>query len=631
MWRKLSNRVRRKRVIPITAASVAGCVVLLSLTGWFQLLEWAILDRFFRLRPPEPLDDRIIIVGISEDDIGQLGQWPMSDEMLAQLLDRIQAQQPRAIGLDLYRDLPVEPGHQQLRDILQSTSNLIGIEKISGKTVAPPPDLASQQQLGIADLVVDADGKLRRGLISIGDGDGRIRLSLGATLALRYLEKEGITLQDGSDPGSPVRLGRARFQRFQRNDGGYVRANSGGYQILLNFRGPSCQDDRSACPFKMVSMTEILENSIDPDLMRDRLVFIGATAQSTGDFFHTPYSNSSATTMSGIEIHAHLTSQILSAALDGRSNFRTLPDPLEWVWIWVGSAGGAVLGAKFLTRRWMVISILVWGGGSISLAYGAFLQGWWLPGFTPILAAIGASAVSFTWILLLDLQESYRQLEDYAQNLEFKVRERTRELHRSEIALQAANQELQRLVDIDSLTQVANRRRFDEYLNRQWQHCLRHRLPLSLILCDVDYFKRYNDTYGHQQGDRCLQAVARAIANSVQRPADLVARYGGEEFAVILPETDSTGAMRVAQSIQRGIKQLAIPHESSEVRPSVTLSMGIATLIPRQDGSPDSSIAWADRELYRAKAIGRNTYCHHIAIATAASPSNRNPSTRNRD
>lgn len=174
--------------------------------------------------------------------------------------------------------------------------------------------------------------------------------------------------------------------------------------------------------------------------------------------------------------------------------------------------------------------------------------------------------------------------------------------------LKEANRELQQLATLDGLTQVANRRRFDEYLEQEWRRAIREQASLSLILCDIDFFKRYNDTYGHQAGDDCLRAVANAIRQAVKRSGDLVARYGGEEFAVILPHTEALGALRVAEEIQAYVKALQIPHVNSLVTPYITLSLGVATLVPGNESSPAVLISSADQALYQAKAQGRDRY-----------------------
>ncbi len=172
--------------------------------------------------------------------------------------------------------------------------------------------------------------------------------------------------------------------------------------------------------------------------------------------------------------------------------------------------------------------------------------------------------------------------------------------------LQAANLKLERLATLDALTQLANRRRFDQYLETEWRRQSREQTPLSLILCDIDSFKSYNDTYGHPGGDECLRQVAGAIRGAVNRPADLVARYGGEEFAVILPNTQIQGAMQVAEHIQLKIAALQLPHAGSQVSQYVTVSLGVASIVPGSESETKILIAAADQALYQAKRLGRD-------------------------
>lgn len=168
------------------------------------------------------------------------------------------------------------------------------------------------------------------------------------------------------------------------------------------------------------------------------------------------------------------------------------------------------------------------------------------------------------------------------------------------------NRQLQLASEKDSLTGLWNRRRFDRQLQHEWKFALRHNEPLSLLMLDVDYFKRFNDRYGHQQGDQCLQKVAQAIMRCANRETDLSARYGGEEFTVILPAIDRRGAETVAECIRTHIEQLQITHEDSEVHAVVTISCGIATLNANHGGTPENLIRLADQALYRAKGKGRN-------------------------
>ncbi|WP_009630645.1 diguanylate cyclase domain-containing protein [Synechocystis sp. PCC 7509] len=180
------------------------------------------------------------------------------------------------------------------------------------------------------------------------------------------------------------------------------------------------------------------------------------------------------------------------------------------------------------------------------------------------------------------------------------------ERKQAEAAIQKANQDLKRLAVTDGLTQIANRRQFDEYLNLEWQRLERENETLALIVCDIDYFKLYNDTYGHQAGDECLRVVAKAISRAIKRPADLVARYGGEEFAVVLPHTDELGAIAVAENIAEEIQQSKVVHNTSAVSEYITLSIGIASTIPSSEYAPEVLFAVADKGLYEAKKQGRN-------------------------
>jgi len=191
------------------------------------------------------------------------------------------------------------------------------------------------------------------------------------------------------------------------------------------------------------------------------------------------------------------------------------------------------------------------------------------------------------------------------------------ERKRAEQALQLANQELARLSRTDGLTGLANRRRFDEVLDAEWKRQRREGLPLSLLMADIDHFKKYNDSCGHQAGDRCLAAVAGAIQRAVKRPADLAARYGGEEFVVVLPGTPAEGARHVGEVIRAEVESLALAHPSSPVADHVTLSIGVATLVPGAGGEEELT-RLADQALYRAKELGRNRVVAHRPAGGAA-------------
>lgn len=179
-------------------------------------------------------------------------------------------------------------------------------------------------------------------------------------------------------------------------------------------------------------------------------------------------------------------------------------------------------------------------------------------------------------------------------------------LRESQQKLAAANVELQKLAALDPLTGIANRRRFDETLVLEWQRGQRDKTPLSLLMVDVDHFKHYNDTYGHPAGDLALKKVAAVLTENLKRPADLVTRYGGEEFAIILPETDSAGAMSVAKDCLRHLENLGIENTKAAPHGLLTMSIGVHTVVPHKPATWQELVAAADRALYAAKAEGRN-------------------------
>ncbi len=186
------------------------------------------------------------------------------------------------------------------------------------------------------------------------------------------------------------------------------------------------------------------------------------------------------------------------------------------------------------------------------------------------------------------------------------VQERTNLLEEANKFLGEANQELEKLAGSDGLTGLANHRGFEERLGLEWERALRSRQPLSLLMLDVDDFKAYNDRYGHPAGDLCLKRVADALAVLARRAPDLAARYGGEEFVLLLPETPREGALRVAEEARASIVALGIEHDRSRAAPLVTVSVGLACLVPRVKGDCSALVDAADQALYRAKALGRN-------------------------
>ncbi|MGP1371297.1 MAG: sensor domain-containing diguanylate cyclase [Almyronema sp.] len=242
-------------------------------------------------------------------------------------------------------------------------------------------------------------------------------------------------------------------------------------------------------------------------------------------------------------------------------------------------------------------------------------------GTTPVQFRAGFSKEDAAFLEIFNIHAGIAlQNALFVEELEKTVAARTQELHeknqqlqreveerrRAEVTLEILNCELQQLANLDGLTQVANRRYFNQYLQDHWQRSQIANQPLSLILCDIDCFKQYNDTYGHLEGDKCLQQIAQLLSQTLVSPQGLVARFGGEEFAVVLPNTPAETALLLAEALRQAVWQRAIPHAASRIGQRVTLSLGVATEIPSRLHLPKNLIAAADQALYRAKAAGRN-------------------------
>jgi adenylate cyclase len=348
-----------------------------------------------RQRPTAARDRRIVIVEVNETDLATLKQWPTSDRRLAQALTTISQGQPAVIGLDLYRNFAVEPGHTELEQVFRTTPNLIGITKQNGdrgRQIAAPATLAALGQVAVNDLIVDDDGRLRRAFLYLTTPDATHE-SLGLRLALTYLEQRGITPDQNA---TMLTLGKTRFPPLEANDGGYVGADAGGEQMLLNYRG-------NIGHFERISLSDILHHRVSPDRFRDRVVLLGVTAISLKDSFLTPYSQGSKVDqpleMPGVEFHANVVSQILSQVLGGRSGLRTLSEPLEILSIigWTILGTGLTWRWRFLIhcqRRRQKLALVIGLGLALPIGYGiAFSNGWWLPIAPLALAYFGGMAL----------------------------------------------------------------------------------------------------------------------------------------------------------------------------------------------------------------------------------------------
>jgi adenylate cyclase len=391
------------RGVLVTTPLIAVLVILLRSLGLLQSFELRVYDQFIRWKPEQKKDSRLVIVGIDEADVRKIGNPIFPDQIYADVIKKLQSHQPRAIGLDIYRDQPVPPGHEKLVEVFKSYDNIVGIAKVVGdkerETIPPPPILAEKGQIGSNDVMFDGDNTVRRALLALPKEK---LFSFAMHLALLYLAQENIKLQTvGED--NWWQLGNKVFVPFESNDGSYHSADAGGYQIIVNYRGATGH-------FEVVSLSDVLEDKLPPNWGKDRLILIGVVGHSYQDILITPHTNGNASKlMPGVEFHANVASQIISAAMDrDNSNkimIKTWPDSLENLWIisWAGMGATIAWGMRKsetkkqeFIRRIIVLSVAVFA--LLGITYAAFLFSWWLPVIPPLIALSGSVIIITVYV-----------------------------------------------------------------------------------------------------------------------------------------------------------------------------------------------------------------------------------------
>ena len=398
-----------------SALLVTLLVLVIRSLSILQGAEFGLLDQFFRIRGGEPLDSRIVIVGINENDINQGDRWPMSDQQLVKVLSQIQGMNPRAIGLDLYRDIPVSPGTLRLEKFLETNENIIGIEQLpdqTGSLVAPPPVLEKAKRVGFNNIILDSDQRVRRSFLYWKLDRGEfVRESFSLKLAKLYLSKENIYEQPSPGHVSDLKLGRGIFRQFQSDDGPYIHADAGAYQVMVNFRG------KNLC-FKTLMLQELMSGDVPSQILRDKIVLLGTTATSLKDFSATPYTHQfggETALMSGVELQAQFTSQILGAALDGRSLLQVWSESLEVAWIALWGTIGVWACMTFRGPKRSLLLILILGALVVVIGYAAFLKGWVIP----VAAALAALTAAFALVTsyVAQSEEKLQRSKDFLHQI----------------------------------------------------------------------------------------------------------------------------------------------------------------------------------------------------------------------
>ena len=371
-------------------------------SGLLEGVERLVYDQMMRLRHSGsqwmgnelPLDDRILIVTVTESDLDQIGEFPLTDQTVAQTITQLQRHDPAVIGLDMYRAIPKPPGREALLQAFEA-GNVIAITKLADHhhPAIPPPEGVPPEQISFNDVVVDGDGVIRRSLIigseTARDGSSQVLFAFSLQLALHYLSAQGIEPENNATNPDYLQLGPTSFVRLQPGSGGYGRTDAGGYQVMLDYRHP-------IAPAHQVTLSEILNDQVDPSWIEGKIILIGPTAPSLKDLFYTPFTGAGVEEthkMPGVVIHAQMVSQVLDAATGDRALLWTSTPWQEWGWIGLW----ALLAGSLAWRFRNPVGLGITQTGLIFLlgitSFGLFLLRSWVPVAAPALAMVGTSSV----------------------------------------------------------------------------------------------------------------------------------------------------------------------------------------------------------------------------------------------
>ena len=512
---KLDKTENRLLVPPLILLATFICLFF----GIFQSVELKILDLFF-IEHQEEKDTRITLVTIDDEDMEKIGKYPLPDGSVADALANIRQHNPRVIGLDLYRNLSIEPGTEKLSEIFRTTPNLIGVKKVSGRPISPNPILAEGDQISASDAILDPDGFVRRVLFSL-EKEGQVIEGLGTTLALIYLSPETINF---SVEENTFNIGQGKVTPLSKFTGGYWKEDLAGYQMLINYRG-------GIESFNEITLTQILSNQFDPSMIEDKVVILGSVSDADKDLFLTPESKTKLGVKStpGPVIHANHTSQLISAALDGRPLLKPKSRIEEVIFIFILTVIAIAISFSISQIKvryenffpsWLLYVIIpsIATGGILILNYSLFLQGWWLPSIPTILSA-SCSAIALS-----------NFLDRKAKTSMF----------------------------FDKETSLPNRYYLEVFLDTLQEEFSVEELPLLTI--EINNFYKYSNTYSDKIISATLKNISKVICDIV-RDRDFVSRYNKTFFCVVLVKGNLTAISRVSKEIETQVYDLAIPFE----------------------------------------------------------------------
>lgn len=506
-------------------------LLILWYAGALQDLELMTYDQGLRWQTPAPPDERIVLVVETEADIQRWGH-PLPDQVLADALERLAQGRPRVIGVDKYRDIPAPPGSERLNQLLRGHPEIVWVMKFGNpaareSAIAPPAALANSDRIGFSDIPLDEDGLIRRGLLFLDDGQ-RSATAFALIVALRYLQPEHIVSQPDPDQPDHLRLGATTIPPLVANEGGYIRADTAGYQYLLDYQG-------RLHAARIYSLTDLLEGRLPAAHLADKIVLLGGMAESLRDDFQVPvrellageasYSTSAGgrtRRIAGVALHALQINQLLRFALQGDAPIRGWPEVVEMGWLWLWCVTGVGLALCRLRFRWL---LLLMAGALvllISLWQGAFLQQIWLPLATPVLGLTIAAALSTVYLSVNERAERQLLMKLFSRHVAPEVAETIwRERNRF----------------------IAN--------GRLLPQCL----TATVLFTDIRRFTTIAETLEPARLMDWLNTYMEAMAQVVMAHEGVVKQYAGDEvmalFGVPAPRRTET---EIAQDAQRAVQ-----------------------------------------------------------------------------
>ncbi|MGB3294723.1 MAG: EAL domain-containing protein [Phormidesmis sp.] len=574
------------------SSAIATLLICLAYLGSFQAMEVKTFDLLTRLGAQhfsrhslaEANDSPIVIVAITEADILAQKQWPLSDRVFAQLLARLQVYAPSVVGLDIYRDVPHEPGSVALARQLQR-DNVVTIQKLgfeNGLEVLPPPDVP-EQRVGFNDFVIDPDGVIRRNFMFAALGEQRY-YSFSLQLARQFLAKKGIVITPKKDE---IAIANTRFKRITANTGGYQVIDAAGYQVLMRYFPPS---DLA----RVLTLSQVLSGDFKPEWIEDKIVLIGTTAPSEKDLFYTPFSAAKEENVMtpGVVIHAQLTRQMLSAVLDQRLLLGVWSQPAEWAWVWLWGLAGGFITWRFRHPREVMLALSAGLAGLLAITGLLFVQAVWVP------FALPATALTLSGIGIIVYKEFRKTFYDFVTGLPNRT---------------LLIQELEKLL---------------------YQASHAPDTGVAVILLDIDQFKAFSESFGLQAGDHLLRLTAKRLRRNLPPKAKL-AHITSDEFVVLLgaiarPEDAVDIAQGLTQKMSKPVKL-----GTQRIFPTVSIGIAYSAMYPAK-GYPTASNSAIDQRLSaeellrdaqtaisRAKEHGRRGQCKVFATDMRAQVSYR--------